>query len=269
MLKKFVYIGLALIAVSVVLFFAAHGLLTSVAQGLLAEQNTTVANRSFSYIALPLSNESVFVAAAASSPINFYLFNTTGFSDWTAALGTNASMNGYDDAIALEGGGLLYGYHNVVEATIPPTHGGLAENATGTAVANQSFYGSASISQGLSGTYYAVIDNTNGSASSSTQVMATFLYLSPTANFAGKEAAALGLIVMTTAFIVLLIIGLALIVYGFMKKPKTDASGTPLPTMKDVGGMTDKQIDMLYKSVGKKSKHIKSGNRKSTVKRKR
>ncbi len=248
MKKKFVYIGLVLIVAAFGLLLLAGSLLTSVASGLLAEHNVTVSSMSFSYLQVILVNQTAIFGVVSSKPVNFYVFNSTGFAVWSTEVNSGNAISGYATAVALEGKGLLFGYHNALIGTIPYSQ--VLGNAT-------PFY-NINASRMPAGTYYAVVDNTNGSASDSITFNSTILYPSQTsaAGYASRSASAIAVLASGAGFFVLLIAGIALILYGFFKKTPAQVAGMQTQAAgqaKPKGDMSDEQIDQLYKNIKKKT----------------
>ncbi len=252
MRKKFIYIGLILIVVAFVLLFAAASVLSSTAKSFLTEQNITVSSMSFDKVQLLMANQSMIVAMISTKPVNLYLFNSSGFAAWTTVLSSSNTPSGYLSALSLEGSGLLFGYSDARTATIP------YESTLGN---ETPFYTNNAVTGLLSGTYYIVVDNTNGSSSYLESFNASLLYPSQTQpnEHSKEDLAAGGLVVLGISFFALLIAGIILIAYGIIKKPPEEAAtpqqGSKVPLQpKEKGAMSDEQIDKLYKKLEKKSK---------------
>ncbi len=241
--KKFIYVGIVLIIVAFALLIVASSMLSSTIGSLFTEKNLTVGSAAFSYLQVPLSNQSAIVAMASHAPVNFYIFNYTGFSMWSSTVYSGNAPSGYSTALSLEGAGLLYGYKNAVSATVPYTSS--IDNVTPFYQTNVTPLSAAN------STYYAVVDNTNGSASSAERINATILYQSkPSSLTQGQTASALGVLAAGVGFFILLIAGIVLIIYGLVKK-QPQVPGMPAPQQK--GNMSEEQIDQLYKDIKKKS----------------
>lgn len=252
MRKKIIYIGIVLLAVAVATLLLS-GSIANV-HGLLTEQNVTVSSLSFSAVPIVLANNSIpLVIGRFSSKVNFYFFNGTGFSDWTKLMNKSNAPLGYASALSLKGYGLLFAYLNTTSVILPYQPG--VGNFTPAYFVNSSkgFPG---------GTYYAVIDNSKGSLSSASQVNATLLY-----NAQGSNGTAITKFIYEEAvfgitFFILLIAGIIIIIYGFIKKPKEgmDAMQTSAkPSGSVKSDIDEKEIDELYKRIKKKGK--KSSNR--------
>lgn len=245
MKKKLIYIGLALLVISFVLLISAGSLITSTASSLLAEKNVTAGASSFTYVQAALNNQTAVFGMVTATPVNFYLFNSSGYLAWTSDVYSSNSPSGYKAALSLEGAGLLYGYSNTKSATVP--YAAAIDNGT-------PFYQSNTLAGLVTGTYYLVVDNTNGSASAASAVKATIVYPSPTALQSSSSATAstIEIIASGAGFFILLIAGIVLVVYGFIKKNPMLPGVQPIQP-KQKGDMTDEQIDQLYKNIKKKS----------------
>ena len=238
MRKKIVYIGIVLLVAAVAVLLLS-GSVANI-RGLLTEQNVTVAGSMFSSVPITIQNGSiVLLIGSFRSPINFYVFNSTGFSRWSSPL-ANSTETGYQRALGLRGDGLFFAYNNITSVVVPYQTG--AGNVT------PSYY--VNTSKGMpGGTYYAVMDNGAGSRSASINVNATLLYNAGSAsskklyNFVFEEA------VMGILFFVLLVAGAIVLIFGFVKKDKNKDAGmqTPATAQPKQKDMTDQQIDELYK----------------------
>ncbi len=252
MRKKFVYIGAILVIVALIILVLSGSLVSL--NGVLTQANYTVSSGTFSYLSLQLQNRSaILLVGRFSAPVNFYLFNATAFSKWSAAADSANALPGYQSAQNLEGAGLFFDYRNVTSVIVPYQKG--AYNVT-------PLY-SLNVSKGFpGGTYYAVIDNTPGSPSSGSAINATILYATQGSGSSNSaiskfvyEEAAIGL-----AFFILLIAGIIMLIIGFIKKDKgavmQQTPAGPVPTQRKAGKneMSDEQIDELYKKIKKKSK---------------
>lgn len=257
MMKKFVYIGVILVVVALIILVLSGSLISL--KGVLTQANYTVSSGMFSYLSLTLANQSaILLAGSFSGPLNFYLFNSSAFSKWSAAVDSANALPGYQVAQSLKGAGLFFEYRNVTSIIVPYQQG----------VYNVTPLYSLNVSKGFpAGTYYAVMDNTPGSPSAGHAVNATLLYAtqgstssnSAVSKFVDEEAA-LGL-----AFLILLIAGIIVIIIGFIKKPKmmvqqqqTTAGTVPSQQKTGKNEMSDEQIDKLYKKIKKKSEGSES-----------
>ncbi len=253
MKKKFLYIGLALIVAAFAVLLIAGSVLTSAVSGLFNQKNVSIGSMSFSSVPITItSNSLLFGGVGSDRPINFYLFNSSGFGRWSSDMGSSNTPTGYRFAISLEGNGLIYGYHDTVSGTFPYSSG----------IGNRTPFYQTNITHAMPGTYYAVVDNTNGSASSNTSIKATVVYPSG-ASYTSNAGSAIGIIAAGFGFFIMLIAGIAFIAYGFWKKtPVVTTEGQPSmqktqQSKKEATDMTSEQVDQLYKSIKKKSKQGK------------
>ncbi len=247
MKKKFIYIGVILLVVAFAMLLLAGSLLNSTVNNLFTQKNVTVGPSAFTYEQVQLTRQPAIIAMISDAPVNFYVFNSTGFLKWSSSMYSTNAPSGYRSALPLEGAGLVYGYLGTKSATIP--YSASIDNTT-------PFYETNSTSlDNVTGTYYAVVDNTNGSASSASGVKASVLYESTSSSLAGSQAAsAVGVLAAGASFFVLLIAGIALVIYGIVKKQPI-APGEPASARQAVqkSNMTEEQIDQLYKNIKKKS----------------
>jgi hypothetical protein len=245
MRKKFVYIGLILLVIAVVMFIIF--VITSPFSGVLSKITTmyNVSVSSGSFYDVPLSTTNalrglVFVKLFNGSA-NVYLFNASTFQAWNSKVQGNATASGIASARTLGPGigALIASNVNVSQIT-------LTENLSATK-ANASVVGFS----GFNGTAYLVIDNTEGSASSNTIVKGAVLYLALTqSNLSMYEGIGAEVLIIGIVEIALIIAGLVLVIYGAMKKDSDAVPGTI-----DAKGEASKEyIDSLYKNVDKKKK---------------
>ncbi len=247
MKKKFIYIGIILLVVAFAMLVLAGSMLKSTVNNLFTQKNVTIGPAAFSYEQVQLTRQPAIIAMISDAPVNFYVFNSTGFLRWSSSMYPTNSPSGYKSALSLESAGLVYGYLGTKSATVP--YSASIDNTT-------PFYETNSTSlDNVTGTYYAVIDNTNGSASSANGVKASVLYESTSSSLSSSQAAsAIGVLAAGASFFVLLIAGIALVIYGLVKKQPV-APGAPSPAQQAVqkSDMTEEQIDQLYKNIKKKS----------------
>ncbi len=256
--KKIVYIGLGLIVLSIIVLLLSSGTTSSLSQSLQSSfltQNITVQAHNFASIQLNATNSSyIFVIGVMNNPANFYLFNSSAYSKWTSYIQTANSPSGLTKAISLEGNGVSIIYRNQTNVSIP-SGTGFVQTTPFYAISNQSMF--------RKGTYYAVIDNTNGSASEANPVKASFVYLPPITNqslasgpFSSFSKQLNQEILYGLAFFILIAAGIIVLIYGLIKKPKTPGGGQP--SQQKVNPKADQQyVDNLYKNVDKNSKNKK------------
>jgi hypothetical protein len=264
--KKIVIIGLLLVLASIGVLFIGGNLVlnnASLVSNQLKSANLTISAGNFSYVQLGATNASFFVLLAKlSNNANFYVFNQSGFSAWSAGVHSARGASGIRYAISLENKGAFMIYKNTSTPSVPP----LVSSDPSLIFAYNS---SIPYPQG---SYYFVVDNTNGSASSQMLMNAQFVYAPPINNQSIKSGA-LGSIpaalvnnelLVGGVFFILLVAGICVTLYGLVKKPPE----TPVDMLKKntnaipVSSKVDpKYVDALYRGVGKK-RRAKQGNAK-------
>ncbi len=206
---------------------------------------------SFSFVKFNVTNSSLLLLIGKISGVaNFYVLNSTGFSEWSSEVLSSNVPNGYKYAESLVGNGIFYIFRNTTTVIIPSTDNVL--NST-------PVYSFNSLGIAPPGTYYAVIDNTNGSASDNYRINATVFTLpqaSQSANLPNfvYEEAELGI-----AFFILFVAGIIMTIYGVFKKEKDSSIKSIIPNTQNAKGnkdsLTDEQIDELYKNIKKKKEN--------------
>lgn len=253
MQKKFVYAGLVCVLAAVVLFFL-PALVTPIVPPQAQQQvmNFTVPALSYNSIAIAANGSSVIEFVVKTSALsNTFLLNQSAFQDWEAASAASP-YNGLPAAIALEGSGALLIYNSTLLASFPPIIG------------SKPAYASASLNSSNyilpAGSYDVVVENANASS----QFNATVIYIY---GISARMTVGLGaeLTADGIAFLLLLVAGIILMVYGAVK-------GSPAPEVK--GGTTDAEVEAIYRSVesdkyknGKSDKHykkVKKGGKRRT-----
>lgn len=257
MIKKIVLIGLLLIAASIAVLFIGGTLVlnsASLISNQLSNINASIAPGNFSYVHLVAQNASFFVfLAKLSSNANFYVFNQSGFSTWTNGIST-ARVSGLSYAISLENKGAFIIYRN---ASVPTAPSLVASDPTLLFTYN-------SLQPYPAGTYYFVVDNTNGSASFQKQIGAEFIYTQPINN-QSINSGTLGSIpknlfnnelIVGGIFFFLLIAGILVSLYGTFKKPPEETGDHQKGAKSTVSGskIDQKYLDELYKGIGKKKR---------------
>jgi len=127
MIKRMIYVGLLLLAISIVLYYSVYSSLVNLSNAGYAQNitrvydNFTLTNNSvgtFRFLSHP-GNSSVYVVRS-SAPIDVFLLNATGYNGWKSlASNTSTTANDLEIAKALEGKGALILYANVTNATVP------------------------------------------------------------------------------------------------------------------------------------------------------
>ncbi|MGC8478683.1 MAG: hypothetical protein ACP5NE_02015 [Candidatus Micrarchaeia archaeon] len=237
MKKKVVYSGIIIIIVGIAVLLLSGSMARSILP--ITQSNFTVAKSS--YVAMPtnITNSSrFFMIFESKSYTNLYLLNTSAYAEWHSYINGNKNASGLSKALTLKGKGAEAIFANVIIATFP-----ILANKTSEAL----YY--SNISKVPPGNYYIVIDNTNGSKSSAESFNATvllpeisFLSGKTNGNSSLTELAVLGLVMIT-----LFILGLVLVVYGLISKPKT----TPgILNVEPGDRVSNEYIDELYNGIG-------------------
>ncbi len=268
MRKKIVYIGLAVIAISVIAYFAVGystaGPIENAFQSIFSSANITVGANSYNAFAVSSpgvkgNSTFLFLELTGNYSVNAYMFNASGYDAWRGDVGVNGTT-GLDAAKALEGRGALMIYENV---NLLYVHSGF--NTTG-ASANVSpnttrpVYTAPLINVSPAGEYYIVLDNGVPSASHSENLEAAIKYLDPTSqsalennpNFVTAKNSINTLGEIGAVVVIAFIVGIIVTLYGVFSKPKE-------PEGQHAGGphqktQEEKYIDALYKNVGKRGR---------------
>lgn len=242
MIKKFVYYGLALIVIAIVIAIVSGYLLNSKVSGSVSSANITVNAGSFAYVAIPSGNYTALAAyVIMANSTNIYVMNGSTFSKWSSYLSLNRSASGLSRAQAL---GVNSSY--------------IFEDKR--SVYTQLFTQPGNSSNSSLNSMYVVIDNTPGSNSSKISVDGVITYIPLQLS---------SLVIYEVPMILALVVGVAgliVIIYGLVKKGGQDL----LNAMQPNDGMTREQrdkeyLEQIYKGVDSdKKKRSKKGRRKET-----
>lgn len=256
--KKILLIGVLLIVIVVVIGIFAPSNISSPFQ----VSNITIAHGNYSSMSFNItSNRTLFVILGSSNiPIDIYLFNSTGFNMWQSKV-RNSPYNGYAIANSLNGNGAIGIFHNTTALLYQ--NGASSQNVSST-TNGIVFYNKTSA---FYGNTIFVFDNDLGN-NASAQV--NLNYISPTPINAISNNSKLSgfgtqiLEIYSTLFIIG-IIGLALIVYGLIKK-----DNTIIPNGTAVNTTDIEERDKLYSKIKTpKSDSNNNSNYKSTHQSKR
>ncbi|MGC8694555.1 MAG: hypothetical protein ACP5RI_02970 [Candidatus Micrarchaeia archaeon] len=256
MIKNIVYIGVLILIIAIIILFYEGSLLSninfsSVLSNMTVVKNYTIKSNSFVTYPINLNTSSIITTVLlVRSKINFYLMNNTAFSKWSSEVENGSS--GLVSAESLEGKGVFDIFNNITNATLPE---GLVRNITTTPL-----YSSPTSILNI-GNYRIVLDNTKGSASFFKSVNASFMYIPPITNatinnpaFSNIKSSLDAGMWIGGIFFLILLVGLALIIYGLLKKPK-------VITIKTEEGGKEKldlsDIDKLYEGIEEKEKKVK------------
>ncbi len=238
--KRFVVIGIVLLVIGVGIWAGSNASYVVLQRRLLAGTtvmtiNMTAARESIATYRLNLSGAYLTTFIYTLTPdANLYMFNASAYGRWREAI---ASGNASDlaAASALEGHGAIIVARNVSAGTY------------GNATAYSSYFNP---KRPANETYYVVIDNTGSSASSNDIINATLLYTAtPLAALSvfvsGSSAISLDAVLPG---MVIVIAALVLMVYGAIKKRKTDNGDAQVPILSGKA-LTNEYVDELYKGV--------------------
>ncbi len=250
--KKVLYIGLAFIIIAILVLGLNLSTTSNIASGfsnVLVTQNISISSGGSAPLVLNASSSSYFfVIASLNKPANLYLFNQSGYSAWKANVSSNRT--GLAEAIMLEGRGVFAVYTNAINATLPPED---VPSATPSYIFNKTGIYPA-------GKYYFLIDNTNGSVSTNSPITARLIYIPPLTNSSANSGiyASLGAqvqqeVVLGALFFVLFVVGIAVVIYAFLRKPKPTVPNPSLP-QKLPTNMDQSYVDSLYKNIEKRKK---------------
>ncbi len=243
-MKKFVYYGLVLIVVAIVLALISGYLLNGKVSKSITSVNVTVNSGSFTDVAIGGGNYSaIAVYMIMENNTNMYLMNGSTFAKWSNELEANKSSSGLSIARAL---GINSSYVFVDKRDVYTQL--LTQPSSG-------------LNSSLSGTY-VVIDNTAGSNSTAIGFNGQVTYIPLQLS---------SLLVYEIPMILALIVGLAgliVLIYGIVKKGEQALASTVLTTDGKTKEQSDKEyIDQIYKGVDSdKKKRSKKGRKKETEK---
>jgi hypothetical protein len=233
------------VGIAIILLLGEGTSINSSMVGSIPFENITVQSGGSSYATINTSNaQTAIVSVIATSAINMYLFNASNFNLWQSHVLGNASANGLKYAQAIYSGNSPFIFAST--DLIMPVNVSLM-------LPKNELYNNS---------VYVVLDNTNGSASSSKEVTARVVYLvlnpSTTAKY---RAIASRQFYLGAAAVLMLIVGVAVAIYGVVKKEKS-GPGIQVPTGKNA---TSKEyIDSLYKNVNKRKVTEKKSKEKSS-----
>ena len=240
MMKKFIYYGIALIVVAIVIAMVSGYLLNSKVGGSISSANVTVNAGSFAYVGIPSGNYTALaVYAIMANSTNIYVMNGSTFSKWSNYLSLNKSASGLSRARAL-GVNSSYIFEN--------------KRSIYTQIFAQQGSGANSSLNGM----HVVIDNTPGSNSSAISFEGIVTYIPLQLS---------SLVIYEVPMMLALVIGIAgliVAIYGLIKKGEQSLANAMQPN----DGMTKEQrdkeyLEQIYKGVDSdKKKRSKKGRKK-------
>jgi hypothetical protein len=210
MIKKYLYAGAVLLIIAVVVLYSVSSFITSGSPTSIV--NLTVLGGSIGYAPIQVNATSVsIIFVFASNLTNVYFLNQSMFNGLSGYLNGNSLRSAYSYVIA----------HNVSKTDI------FQDNESAIKEEYQ-------LNNSASNYYvYAVVDSTSGSPSHNSIVNASVVYKAYTYNtWISKSGESL---VGIAAFI----LGVALMIYGALKKPKVvaeDAAPAEKPKARKAGG---------------------------------
>ncbi len=258
--KNIFYAGVIVLVVALLLLIASLSIQSNYASGLaqnITSQNITVTPMNYGTFTAYLQNSSVVLGLAQlSSKANIYFLNQSAYTSWhTYASANTPSAHGLNFVKSLEGKGALMIYNNVTGATLPQLsnesgYKPIYVNDTGTALSP--------------GKYYIVIDNTNGSYSSNTEVGAHIVFIEALGSeaFSGNPSQLFSVLgegtIIGIAFFFTFVAGIVITIWGYLKKSKEQEEKAPKP----FGWALKKQepedmktyVDKLYKNLDRPSR---------------
>lgn len=266
--KRLVYIGAAFLIAALLVFMVNNSLNTSILQGLQnlsVTQNMTVQKASFSSVTLPLPNDaqSFYVLLANfSKPVNAYLFNSSAYTSWSNAVSSNTPVPGLAKAVSLEGNGTFFIFRNASLASVPAILNGVSNTVNVYMTSPNATY--------KPGTYYFVIDNTNGSASTNSVVYARVKYLPPVTNSTIQTGAYGALsnefqtaIELGAVFFFALVVGTVILIIGLMRKRKGEAEIPPPGREKlEKDEVNPEYVEKLYRGIGRQRRRRTAARKK-------
>lgn len=235
MMKRLIYIGLLLLAISIVSYYAIFSALASPTSSVLGQNITRIydnytlsgnAINVFSFNSTP-DNASIYLERS-DVPLDVILLNGTGYGLWRTEVNGSAAATGYLTlAKSLEGRGAVIIYTNITNATIPVTFSKPVYSQ------NES-----NLSLGIlgAGRFYVLSAISPSSAVSKATVKSTLAEGITLGNSANRlsEFSLAGITVT-----IMLIAGLIIILIGIMKQDKKKQSEE----------IKQEVVDKLYKGI--------------------
>lgn len=258
MIKKFVYIGLLLILIFFVIllisstyFFNQLKTISQLNPSIYTNKTIQVSSFNYSYFSIRIKNIAKFVLIAKfNNPINFYLFNNSGFNKWNNSISNNQKkLNGFIQAKSLINNGSILILKNTSLIEFPE-------------IASSLIYKANLTKQASNQTYYFVIDNTNGSQSANKTILAKITYIYIGSKLLVKVYSSMAIFGLIS--FIILIAGVVFIIFGALKKNKHEKIQEELPTdiKKIYSQITSKTTDSKKITKEKPRKKSKSKRKK-------
>ncbi len=228
MIKKFVYYGLALILIAIILALASGYLLNSKVGSSVSSANLTAGAGGFAYISTPVGNYTALaVYAIMSNSTNLYIMNGSTFAKWNSYISANKGSSGisYAQSLGVNSSYIFKDKRSIYTQLF--ISGNTANSSTNKA--------------------YVVMDNTPGSNSTAIAVNGIITYIPV------KLSSILVYEVPVIIALILGVSGLIIIIYGLVRK------GQPKLGALDSQGISKEQkdkeyLDQVYKGVDSKKR---------------
>ena len=235
--KKILLIGILLIGIVVVIGIFAPSSISSPFQVL----NITIAHGNYSSMSFNITNNrTLFVILGSSNvPIDIYLFNSTGFNIWQSKV-RGSPYKGYVIANSLAMNGAIGIFHNTTALLYQ--NGASSQNVSST-TNGVVFYNKTSAFYG--NTIFVFDNDLNNNASA--QVSLNYIPPTPVnaiSNNSKLSGFGTQILEIYSALFIIGIIGLALIVYGLIKKDTTAIQSGGAVSTTDI-----EERDRLYSKI--------------------
>ncbi|MCL5680325.1 MAG: hypothetical protein M1465_03240 [Candidatus Marsarchaeota archaeon] len=252
MIKRIVYIGLFLLAISIVAYYSVYSSIMSQTTAGYAQNitriydNFTLVNNSvgtFSFMS-HVNNASIYVLRA-SAPVDVFVLNATGYGNWKNFV-SNGSSTANDLRIAksLEGKGAVMLYENVTNATMPvsfvkPIYVQNNSNITFGMLGQGKFY--------ILSTLFPATNNSKATVNST---------LAPSIDISQSISDARSLSLVGIAATLMLIVSFVVILIGILRQDKSKQNEELKP----------EAVEELYKGIRNSSSETQSSKIKETRK---
>lgn len=257
--RNIVIIGVVIVIAAIVLLFVVPSSITPPYTYL----NSTLEGGRFSSIGFNITNSTYLflLAENSSSTINMYIFNSSAFSAWSSMVVNSNYTNGLSAAESLKGLGTRAIFTNATYLIFPLQNGSTDGNR---------IYPAGNSTLNYAGQLVFVFQNQNGNTTGTGVVHSTISYIPPItkANIGQNKKIDNYLYAtggVSLGAIVAIVIGIILVIYGALKKPK-DVSAQPGSIQGAKPAGTEKEMqerDTLYKGIGSDEKKPRKGSKKA------
>lgn len=224
MIKKLAYIGLAILIISIVIFFAFGGIVSNSIANNTNRSNVTIGAHNYTYVTISPKNKGMLYVMEEGSqyPINLYLLNSNQLGAFMSYVNSSSSHSG-----------MGFGSADNINKT------NVALNST--VFGPYSFYNSNEIE-------YLVEDNTYGSYSNT--IVSSVVLLAPI-----KESVGLIYSVISILLLIGIIAGIVILIYGIFKKDKSKDLSTAAQPTSDEKTYVDQIYSKARQKKGKRKKN--------------